>query len=183
VPDDTGGNIHDGNPFTTPAELRDPARRFRGRLASGVTVFTAGTLPRATGLTVSSLLVAQGEPDRIVALLDEESANDIRTAARFVVHVLPEGEQALSDRFAGLRPSPGGLFHDLDVRQSDYGPVLDAIGTRAFCTWNRSSEMGYHTLVEGVIDRIEVEERVVPLVYYRGRYRRLDRIGGAPPAD
>jgi 3-hydroxy-9,10-secoandrosta-1,3,5(10)-triene-9,17-dione monooxygenase reductase component len=173
VPDDPDGTIHDENPFTTPAELRDPARRFRGRLATGVTVFTTGTLPRATGLTVSSLLVAQGAPDRILALVDEETADDIRTAGRFVVHVLPEREQALSDRFAGVRPSPGGLFRDLEVRQSDHGPVLEEIRTRAHCTWERSMEMGYHTLVVGVVDSIELEDLDAPLVYYRGRYRRL----------
>jgi 3-hydroxy-9,10-secoandrosta-1,3,5(10)-triene-9,17-dione monooxygenase reductase component len=176
MPDDAArGAIHDENPFTTPAELRDPARRFRGRLATGVTVFTTGALPRATGLTVSSLLVAQGERDRILALLDVEPAEDIRAAARFVVHVLPERERTLSDRFAGMRPSPGGLFHGLEVHQTEYGPVLDTIGTRALCTWERSTDMGYHTLIVGVIDRIELEDLDAPLVYYRGRYRRLDR--------
>jgi flavin reductase (DIM6/NTAB) family NADH-FMN oxidoreductase RutF len=174
VPEDSAASIHDENPFTTPAEFRDPARRFRGRLASGVTVFTAGTLPRATGLTVSSLLVAEGDPDRILALLDEETGADIRTAGRFVVHVLGEGQQALSDRFAGLRPSPGGLFREIDVRQSDHGPVLDSVADRAFCTWEDSMEMGYHTLIVGTVDRIELDELGAPLVYYRGRYRRLD---------
>jgi len=174
VPDDAGGSIHDENPFATPAEFRDPARRFRGRLSSGVTVFTTGTLPRATGLTVSSLLVAQGSPDRILALLDEETAGDIRTAGRFVVHVLGEGQQALSDRFAGFRPSPGGLFHDLEVHQTDHGPVLDVVANRALCTWERSIEMGYHTLTVGTIDMIELDDLDAPLVYYRGRYRRLD---------
>lgn len=174
MPDDAGGSIHDENPFATPAEFRDPARRFRGRLSSGVTVFTTGTLPRATGLTVSSLLVAQGSPDRILALLDEETAGDIRTAGRFVVHVLGEGQQALSDRFAGFRPSPGGLFHDLEVHQSDHGPVLDSVANRAFCTWEDSMEMGYHTLTVGTVDMIELDDLDTPLVYYRGRYRRLD---------
>ena len=171
----SGSGIHDENPFVTPVELRDPARRFRGRLTSGVTILTAGTLPRATGLTVSSLLIAQGERDRVLALLDVETAEDIRAAGRFVVHVLPETERTLSDRFAGLRPSPGGLFHGLEVHQSDHGPVLETIGTRAFCTWERSTDMGYHTLVVGIIDQIELENLDAPLVYYRGRYRRLDR--------
>lgn len=167
-------SIHEENPFTTPSELRDPARRFRGRLASGVTVFTFGTLPQAGGLTVSSLILAEGSPDRVLALIDDGTAEDIRSAGRFVVHVLPEGEQALSDRFAGIRPSPGGLFSGLGVSQSEYGPVLEGVGTRAYCSWEQSSDMGFHVLIAGVIDRIEVEEDVAPLVYYRGRYRRLD---------
>jgi 3-hydroxy-9,10-secoandrosta-1,3,5(10)-triene-9,17-dione monooxygenase reductase component len=166
--------IHEENPFATPPELRDPARRFRGRLTAGVTVLTAGTLPRAAGLTVSSLLVAEGAPDRVLALLDPETAEDVRAASRFVVHVLHKGEQALSDRFAGIRPSPGGLFGDIDVIQSSYGPVLAQIRTRAFCTWERDEEAGYHTLVSGIIDRVEIDDESEPLVYYRGQYRGLE---------
>jgi 3-hydroxy-9,10-secoandrosta-1,3,5(10)-triene-9,17-dione monooxygenase reductase component len=174
VPDDGGAAIHEENPFATPVELRDPARRFRGRLASGVTVITAGALPRAIGLTVSSLLVAEGSPNRILALIDDQTAEDVQSFGRFIVHVLAEGEQALSDRFAGLRPSPGGLFGGLEVDQSEHGPVLERIATRAFCTWEHSIEMGHHTLTVGTIDRIELDNLDAPLVYYRGRYRTLD---------
>src|SRR5919197_877292 len=50
------------HPFTTPPERRDPARRLRGRLLAPVTVWTAGHPPATAGLTVSSLLVAEGRP-------------------------------------------------------------------------------------------------------------------------
>ena len=34
----TGGHIHEEHPFATPAELRDPVRQLRGRLAVPVTI-------------------------------------------------------------------------------------------------------------------------------------------------
>ena len=158
--------IHSEHPFATPAELRDPARRLRGRLASGVTVITTGVLPRAAGLTVSPVLVAEGLPARILALISEELLDDIEVTGRFVVHVLGQEEQALSERFARVRPSPGGLFADLDVLQSDHGPIVQTIGTRAACSVERSLPVGHHTLLIGVVefDRIDDtdEQRVVP---------------------
>jgi hypothetical protein len=54
--------IHSEHPFRQPPDDRDPARRFRGRLASGVTIVTAGIESNRTGLTVSSLLVVEGDP-------------------------------------------------------------------------------------------------------------------------
>ena len=66
--------IHSEHPFLEPE--RDPVRQLRGRLGGAVTLWTSGTgdgpLDRA-GLTVTSVLVANGEPPRLLALLDPDS--------------------------------------------------------------------------------------------------------------
>ncbi|MGZ8756004.1 MAG: flavin reductase, partial [Acidimicrobiia bacterium] len=61
----SGGWIHEEHPFAAPPDLRDPARQLRGRLTSGITVLTSGGPDQRTGLTVSSLLIAEGEPSRV----------------------------------------------------------------------------------------------------------------------
>jgi 3-hydroxy-9,10-secoandrosta-1,3,5(10)-triene-9,17-dione monooxygenase reductase component len=61
-------------PFAIPPERRDPARRLRGRLVAPVTVWTAGRPPGGAGLTVSSVLVAEGQPARLLGLIDPTSA-------------------------------------------------------------------------------------------------------------
>ena len=61
-------------PFAVPPERRDSARRLRGRLVAPVTVWTAGHPPVGTGLTVSSVLVAEGQPARLLGLIDPTSA-------------------------------------------------------------------------------------------------------------
>ncbi len=169
---DTG--IHDEHPFATPPEQRDPARRLRGRLASPVTVFTSGSGNEAVGLTVSSVLVSEGPPARLIALINEATDlwEEIEAGGRWVTHVLDESDQSISDRFAGIRPSPGGLFRGLDVEESSYGPVLTSIGTRAACRLERSEAVGHHRLVIGLVDEITLDDSA-PLVYFRGRYRRL----------
>ena len=104
------GEIHEEHPFKTPLDQRDPVRRFRGRLAAPVTVITSGTPQRRTGLTVSSVLVAEGEPSYLHFLCGTSTDlwDAIRETGTFIVHILEEEHRQISDRFAGIRPSPGG---------------------------------------------------------------------------
>ena len=84
VKHDPGGHIHSSDPFATPEQDRSPVRRLRGRLAATVTLWTA---PGPAGLTVSSMLVADGDPGRVLGLVDEESDfwDAVSVARRFAV--------------------------------------------------------------------------------------------------
>lgn len=146
--------IHYGDPFATPEEDRAPVRRLRGRLAAPVTLWTA---PGPAGLTVSSMLVADGEPGRVLGLLDEESElwPALRAAGRFAVCVLTEGEQLLADEFAGLAPAPGGPFAGKSWRETEYGPVLAGDRTWAGCILDAWRGYGWAMLVEGTLAHIE----------------------------
>jgi flavin reductase (DIM6/NTAB) family NADH-FMN oxidoreductase RutF len=171
------GRIHYEDPFATPAELREPARRLRGRLAAPVTVWTAGDPGAATGLTVSSVLVAEGAPALLLGLISPTSDlwDTIRDTGKFVVHILDEGNEVLAQRFAGTRPSPGGLFADMRKETTDWGPVLLDFGNRAMCSLQDGPEVGLHVMVKGAIDEIVLTDFDEPLVYFRGRYRSARR--------
>ena len=54
---------------------------------------------------------------------------------RFVVHVCGSQHRTLAEVFAGLRPSPGGIFANLDVSPSDWGPVLLSVARNAVADW------------------------------------------------
>ncbi|HEX9855495.1 MAG TPA: flavin reductase family protein [Acidimicrobiia bacterium] len=168
------GGIHDENPFKAPGDERDPVRRFRGRLAAPVTIVTAGDADERTGLTVSSLVVAEGAPSLVYVLVGPTTDLwlAIQEFGRFIVHVCRVGDEVVSDVFAGLRPSPGGMFAGLDVDQTDHGPLLTSLATRAYCTLRRGVEESYSVLVSGEIDRVDLVDSTDPLLYYRGRYTR-----------
>ena len=90
-----------------------------------MTLWTSGADPRA-GLTVSSVMVAGGEPGRVLALVDPDS--DLRDVlgetGRAVVHLLEWEHRDLAEAFAGQLPSPGGPFRMGEWEQTDHGPRL-----------------------------------------------------------
>jgi len=167
--------IHTENPFADDPDSRDPLRRFRGRLSAPVTVFTTGSPERRTGLTVSSLLVVEGEPGTIEAVIAPTTDlwGTVAETGRFVVHVCGEQHRHLAEVFAGLRPSPGGTFAGLSVSQSEWGPVIDKVAVRAYCSFESRREVGMSGLVTGRIDRVDVGDFTDPLAYFRGSYRTL----------
>ncbi len=161
------------DPFLPPVADRRADRRLRGRLVAPVTVWTAGAPPDRAGLTVSSALVAEGEPPEILGLLDPLS--DLRRllgdGGGFVVHVLREGDRRLAAAFAGRYPADP--YEGLEVTDTPYGPVIAGPGTVISCRFNGARSVGYGELVTGSIEAIELGPGESPLAYYRGRFRAL----------
>lgn len=172
TPDAPGGRIHSTDPFATPEQEKSAVRRFRGRLAAPVTLWTA---PGPAGLTVSSMLVADGEPGRVLALIDDESDfwDAAGVAGRFAVTPLTPADQQLADRFAGLMPAPGGPFAAGVWTETAYGPVPAHAGTWAGCRLAGDRPCGWALLVEAVIETVVAGPPAPALVHYRGRYRDL----------
>ena len=165
-------------PFAVPAERRDPARRLRGRLVAPVTVWTAGRPPGGAGLTVSSVLVAEGRPARLLGLIDPTSAffEATQETGAFVVHILGVGDRALAERFSEVRPSIRGPFERLEVAGSPWGPVLEGSRPRAACRLVESTPTGHGELVQGVIEQLELSDLEDPLAYLHGRYRSVQEL-------
>lgn len=165
--------IHAEHPFADPEPRRDPARRLRGRIGGRVTLWTAGTGRARAGLTVSSLMVAPGEPARLLALVDPDSdlAAAVDRTGSAVVQLLEWRHRDLADAFAGVAPAPGGPFRMGTWQDTPWGPLLD--GVTAWAGVRRSGESrpaGWSTLVDTVLERVELGEEEQPLVHRRGRY-------------
>lgn len=167
--------IHASDPFATPDDQRSPLRRFRGRLPAAVTLWTA---PGPAGLTVSSTQVVDGDPGRLLGLLDEESElwEALLAAGRFAVTALGPDDRQLADRFAGLMPAPGGLFAPAtgDWEQTDWGPVPG--GDRAWvgCRLDTSRPVGWSLLVEATVEHAFAGVPAPALIHRRGRYQVVD---------
>jgi flavin reductase (DIM6/NTAB) family NADH-FMN oxidoreductase RutF len=163
--------VHSEHPFLPPPEARDQVRQLRGRLAAPVTIVTAGE----DGMTASAVLVMEGDPPRLVATINElaDFRDAVERTQKFVMHVATQEHRHLSDRFAEIAPSPGGLFHDLSVIETEWGPRIDGFRTWAGCTLETTIAVGYQLLIVGMIDHLVVGDLDDPLVYFRGRYRKL----------
>jgi 3-hydroxy-9,10-secoandrosta-1,3,5(10)-triene-9,17-dione monooxygenase reductase component len=164
-------SIHATDPFATPEEHRSPVRRLRGRLPAAVTLWTA---PGPAGLTLSSTLIADGDPAGLLGLIDEES--ELWTATQacglFAVTLLTPMDRQLADRFAGLLPAPGGQFAGAEWRDTEYGPIPAGHGTWVGCALEDARRVGWAWLVQGVVRYVEAGDDP-PLLHYRGRYREL----------
>jgi flavin reductase (DIM6/NTAB) family NADH-FMN oxidoreductase RutF len=140
-----------------------------------VTIITAGDDVGRSGLTVSSLMLAEGDPGSVHFLLGPTAdVYDVITRTdRFVVHILAQEHRTLSEVFAGRRPNPGGPFVGVAVTDTNWGPTLDDVADRAFCSGISTVEHGYSLLVSASIDEVAVADLTEPLTYFRGSYRGL----------
>jgi flavin reductase (DIM6/NTAB) family NADH-FMN oxidoreductase RutF len=171
--------IHSGHPFLEPESERDPARRLRGRLGGAVTLWTTGSGPTRAGLTVSSVIVAAGDPARVLGLVDPDS--DLALAAEesgtAVVALLSWRHRDLADAFAGVAPAPGGVFRLGAWTGTAWGPLLEGVSAWAGVRLEGPGRpVGWSLLLEGVIEDVVVAETGpeddAPLVHRRGRYLR-----------
>lgn len=168
--------IHPEHPFATADGERDPVRRWRGRMPAPVSVWTTHAEPRPVGWTVSSFLLADGDPAEVVGLVDEESdfADAVATSGHLAISLLGWSHRALAEVFAGLAPAPGGTFTVGSWSDTAWGPVLDDgagwLGVRIL--EGEPEHAGWALLVRGVVEHVELGD--LPgtglLSSFRGRY-------------
>jgi flavin reductase (DIM6/NTAB) family NADH-FMN oxidoreductase RutF len=172
--------IHSDHPFAEPEGERDPVRRLRGRLGGTVSLWTTGQGKGRAGLTVSSYLVANGDPAHLLALIDPDSdlADAVRETGTAVVQLLEWPHRDLAEAFAGLAPAPGGVFTLGSWQETPWGPVLE--GTSAWAGVRLAEgprEVGWSLLLDGVVEKLVVGDEREPLVHRRGRYVRPEAPG------
>jgi len=166
--------IHTTHPFADAAP--DPVRRLRGRLAASVTLLTSGHGAARAGLTVSSLLIAHGEPARVLALVDPDSdlADTVRGSGTAVVTLLGWEERDLAEAFAGTAPAPGGRFRQAAFEDTAWGPRLTGDRTWAGLRLEGADEVGWSTLLRLVVEEATAPDAALPpLLHHRGRFRRV----------
>lgn len=171
--------IHAGHPFADADP--DPVRRLRGRLGGTVTLWTAGSEPgsgdagRRAGLTVTSCLVANGVPARVLGLLDPDSdlADVVDRTGRVMVQLLAWSHRGLAEAFAGTAPAPGGPFRQARFVDTDWGPRLADASTWLGAEVESSTEVGWSHLVVATVAELVVGEDPDPLLHRRGRWLRV----------
>jgi 3-hydroxy-9,10-secoandrosta-1,3,5(10)-triene-9,17-dione monooxygenase reductase component len=172
--------VHYGDPWADPEESRDPVRRARGRMPAPVTIWTTGSgAGDMAGITVSSVLVAGGEPGYLAGLIGPESdfADAVVETGRFVVHLLADDarHRRLAQHFAGGLPAPED---QLAVVATPGGPALKAAPDRLLCGVEGSRPLGWSLLIEARIEEVELGPAQPALAWQRGRFARLTPVAG-----
>ena len=166
--------IHSEHPFLPPPEDRNQARRLRGRLSAPVSIWTSADAGRSDGWTISSMLIADGEPAEVVALVNEDADwwDMFRRTGRAVVNVLAQGQGVISDVFARMSPSPGGPMRTGEWSATEFGPRLGGAAAWIDVSLVDASpgHAGWGLLVRATIESIQLNDAVEALRHQGGRY-------------
>jgi len=164
--------IHDTHPFADPDP--DPVRRLRGRLGGVVSLVTAGDDSSRAGLTVSSLMIANGEPARVLLLVDPDSdlADVVARTARAVVQLLSWSHRDLAEAFAGTAPAPGGPWRMASFEDTAWGPRLVGASAWVEVSLESAVDVGWSRLLTCAVREVGLGADDAPLVHRRGRYVR-----------
>jgi len=153
---------------------KDEFRRALGRFASGVTVVTARDASgKLHGITVSAFCSVSLEPPLILICIDKNTGSHYALAETdsFVVNILREDQQYLSDRFASYLPDKfEAVGYNLGI---DDLPVLEDALAKLECRLVNFYAGGDHTIFVGQIERATIGDGD-PLVYFHGNYRKLE---------
>ncbi|HEY6868870.1 MAG TPA: flavin reductase family protein, partial [Novosphingobium sp.] len=162
-----------------PSEFRegsDPRtlRDAMGCFATGITIVTAVTADgEPIGLTANSFTSVSLDPPLLLVCIANSagSAPVLREVERFGVNVLQTSQQPTSNRFASRgadrfaetpwEPGAGGV------------PLLIGSLVSFECRRHAIHEGGDHFILVGHVERAQFEPRRDPLLYFRGKYRRL----------
>ncbi len=153
-----------------PRTLRDAM----GCFATGVTIVTAldaeGT---PVGLTANSFTSVSLDPPLLLVCIANSSgtAPALREAEHFGVNVLQIGQQPASNRFATRGED---RFANLPWAPGQTGvPLLGSSLVSFECQRESLHEAGDHFILVGRVVRAQFEPHRDPLLYFRGKYRRL----------
>lgn len=165
--------------------------RFRqalGRFATGVAVVTAlAPDGEPLGITVSSFNSVSLLPPLVLFSIARR-ANSFpawQAARHYAVNVLSEQQETLSDRFS--RPLADKWDGVATVAGRHGVPLLPGTLAVLECAAHARHEGGDHEIFVGRVEALRIGEGPSPrpLVFFSGRYRRLDAAGEqhVAPAD
>lgn len=149
-------------------------RDAMGCFATGITIVTANDAEgNPIGLTANSFTSLSLDPPLLLLGIanNANSAAVLRSAEHFGVNVLQIGQQPASNRFAGKDED---RFAATAWSRGEAGvPLLDGSLGSFECRRHAVHDGGDHFILVGEVVRAQFEPRRDPLLYFRGKYRRL----------
>jgi len=155
----------------------DDFRRVIGRFATGVTIVTSRLGEELHGMTANAVSSLSLEPMLALVCVDRtaDTHDIIARSGAFVLNILREEQEELSRHFAD-KATEGA--HRLDAVPHRFGetgaPILEDCLAYLECRVAQELPGGDHTIFVGeVVAAGEPAQDARPLLFYRGRYRRL----------
>jgi flavin reductase (DIM6/NTAB) family NADH-FMN oxidoreductase RutF len=148
-------------------------RHIMGCFATGVTVVTTRAGEQLSGLTANAVASLSLNPPLVLVSVDRNAhSHALMVEGRcFAMNILSIDQEHLSRRFSTPGPKD---FSDLAWNAVETGaPVLDGVLSYVDCRVVEIVPGGDHDIFVGEIVAGNVQLEGEPLIYFRGRYRRL----------
>lgn len=144
--------------------------------ATGVTVVTTVAGSERAGMTVSSFTSVSLEPPTVLVCLNKESYAHalVKRSGLFAISMLGAGQEALSNRFAGLEPAVTDRFEGLNLTTAQTGcPLLPRAIAWLDCIVRSEHDTYTHTIFIGEVVFARRDAERAPLVYHNRSYHSL----------
>ncbi len=156
------------------AVSKDDFKKVMGSFAAGVTVVTTVDADgKPWGLTATAFSSLSMDPPLCLVCIDKKSGSHqaVEGSKKFAVNFLRDAQEAVSNKFASRSEDKySGVEHTLGAETGC--PLLAGALATMECRLVNVFDGGDHSIFVGELCSVEVSEGV-PLVYWRGGYRKL----------
>jgi len=154
----------------------DEFRAAMRRWATGVTIVTAQNGLVRHGMTVSSFTSLSLEPPLVMVSLEQTAITTllIQSSGTFGVSILANGQQAISDRFAGRIVEISDKFAGLEWTALSTGAPLLVDALASFdCRVVSTHPVGTNLLIIGEVIAVRSGNNSYPLIYFERDYHQI----------
>ncbi|WP_171056447.1 flavin reductase family protein [Paenibacillus sinopodophylli] len=155
-------------------------RGTMGKFATGVTVITTiDEQGSPVGMTANAFTSLSLDPPMVLICVDNKSDTLAKLLAsnKYCVNILADNQEEVSRKFA--RKGGPEKFEDAAYRLGESGvPVLEGCLVSVECQVKEAVQGGDHVVLLGEGLHIhQTESETQPLLFYRGKYEKLNIIG------
>lgn len=151
----------------------DQFRKTLAKFASGVTVVTSTDSNAGIfGITVSAFCSVSLEPPLVMVSIEKGTGTHhaLAETGLFNVHILAEGQEEVSNRFASRSENK---FDGFEFKSDGRGvPLIDGALATIRCEKYSEADGGDHTIFIGKVVESHIEE-ADPLIYWNSNYRKV----------
>jgi flavin reductase (DIM6/NTAB) family NADH-FMN oxidoreductase RutF len=155
-------------------------RRARGCFATGVTVITVEHEGDVHGMTANAFTTVSVDPPLVLVCVNRQNCTHeyLQARQRFGVNILTESQRWISEFYAlpTVARCQGSGTSACFSRTKRGTPILDGSLACLECRLQEAYPAGDHTLFVAQVEEIIAGEGQ-PLLYFRGNYRAIERIG------
>jgi flavin reductase (DIM6/NTAB) family NADH-FMN oxidoreductase RutF len=156
---------------------KEEYRRLIGCFATGVTIITMAHGDEVRGMTANAVTSLSLEPLLLLVCVDKRTITHqfLEDCRSFAVNILAEDQEQVSRALASHDSEDARRLVGYRYRPGQTGaPILDDCLAYVECRVTEVFPGGDHSIFIGQVEGGEVLRDVPPLIFYRGRYGRLE---------